>query len=328
MFEIEDVDDVTFAPNIKVIGVGGAGSAILWRLVEDNITGVNLVAINTNQRTIADLQRLGAEIVDIGGDLTKGLGAGGDPNIGENAALQNEATLQDVIRNTDLVFITAGLGGGVGSGATPVIAKIAKDLGVLSIGVVTLPFTFEGRRRMKIARMAIEKMKDYFDALIVIENDSLMKLETSRKMSVEDAFKASDGILRQGIRLISDLVLVSGTINIDFADLKTILRQSPKSDAILGIGESTEGKAVDAVKNAIKSPLLSRDLKGAKGIILNIIGYKDMTMEDVNDIAEYIRKLSHPDLNLIFGLNLQQNEDKVIRIMLIATDFAESEIKS
>ena len=321
MIEFDDMNDMSLNLNIKVIGVGGAGSAILWRLVEDNITGVNLVAVNTNQRTITDLKKLGANIVDIGGNLTKGLGAGGDPRIGENAAIQHVAALENVIRNTDLVFITAGLGGGVGSGATPIVAKIAKELGVLSIGVVTLPFSFEGRRRMKIAKAAVENMKDYLDALIVIENDSLMKLEASRKMSVEDAFKASDGILRQGIRLISDLVLMSGTINIDFADLKTILRQSPKSEAIIGIGESTDGKAVEAVKNAIKSPLLGRDLKGAKGIILNIVGYKDMTMEEVNDIAEYIRKLSNPELNLIFGLNIQQYEDKLIRIMLIATDF-------
>lgn len=315
---------------IKVIGVGGGGNSVLMRMAksdfirEQNIEDIELIGINTDAKQLARLNAQGIPVLQIGDTLTHGRGTGGNAAIGEQAAKSDEARIKKVIEGADLVFITAGMGAGTGTGAVPVVSKIAKDLGVLTIGVVTLPFKFEGSRKMRIAKEGTAEMQSYMDALLAIHNDNLMKLPENRKLTLVNAFKLADQVLEQAILCIAELILKTGVINVDFADVTTIFRQSDSSDALLGIGAS-KNSAVDAVKKAIESPLLDKSLKGARGVILNLSGDKTMSLCDVNDASEYICAQTDPNVNIILGTVIDEKLKGEIRATIIATDFAGSE---
>ena len=240
--------------------------------------------------------------------------------------MSDESRLQVALRDADLVFITAGMGGGVGTGAAPIVARCIREMGILSVGVVTAPFSFEGRRKMRVAMEGIAKMQAYMDALVVIHNDNLMKLIDNRKMPLMEAFKLADGVLKQAISCISEVILTTGVVNVDFADVTSIFRQSESSDAILGIGESEKGSAVEAVQLAITSPLIERSLNGARGIILNISGDETLSLFEVNEATEYIRENTHPDVNVIFGTVIDKNLNGHVRATIVATDFIDSVI--
>jgi cell division protein FtsZ len=242
--------------------------------------------------------------------------------IGEQAAEEAEAQIREAVKDANLVFLVSCLGGGTGTGAAPVIAGIAKELGVLSIGIVTTPFRFEGRRKLRLAEEAIEKMRGHVDALIVINNDNMMRISSDKKLSVNDAFRAADDVLRQGIRLITDLVLRSGVVNIDFADLATVLRSNEKSDAIIGIGES-KTSATDAVREALASPLLDRTIEGAHDIILNVVGDESLALSAVQEASEFLRKEAGTDVDMIFGSACDPEMAGTIRAMVVAANFTD-----
>lgn len=311
---------------IKVVGIGGGGNSVLLRLAQDQLPGVELLAINTDAKQLGALQLAGVPTLQIGERLTKGRGTGGAAEIGEKSALSDESRLQVALRDADLVFITAGMGGGVGTGAAPIVARCIREMGILSVGVVTAPFSFEGRRKMRVAMEGIAKMQAYMDALVVIHNDNLMKLIDNRKMPLMEAFKLADGVLKQAISCISEVILTTGVVNVDFADVTSIFRQSESSDAILGIGESEKGSAVEAVQLAITSPLIERSLNGARGIILNISGDETLSLFEVNEATEYIRENTHPDVNVIFGTVIDKNLNGHVRATIVATDFIDSVI--
>ena len=309
---------------IKVVGVGGGGNSVLLRLSEDKIPGIELIAVNTDAKQLAVLQEAGIEVLQIGERLTRGRGTGGVAEVGAKAAESDLARLEMALRDADLVFITAGMGGGVGTGAAPVIARLVQKLGVLSIGVVTVPFSFEGKRKVRTADEGVEALRDYMDALLVVHNDNLMKLTDNKRMTLVDSFKAADGILRQAILCISEVILTTGVINVDFADVVSIFRQSHSSDALLGIGESVTGRVVEAVQRAIESPLVERELNGAKGLVLNISGDQRLSLFDVNEAMEYVTEHTHPDVNIIFGVIQEPALGDTVRATLVATDFIDS----
>ena len=309
---------------IKVVGVGGGGNSVLLRLAEDKIPGIELIAVNTDLKQLSILNDAGVDTVQIGDKMTKGRGTGGVAELGEKAAKSDLAKLERALRDADLVFITAGMGGGVGTGAAPVVAQIARRLGLLSIGVVTAPFSFEGKRKMRIAEEGIDALRGYLDALIVVHNDNLMKLPENKRMSLVDSFKAADGILRQAILCISEVILTTGVVNVDFADVVSIFRQSTSSDALLGIGESKNGNVVEAVQCAIESPLVERELKGARGLILNISGDSTLPLFDVNEAMEFVAAHTHADVNVIFGVIEDTTLSGAVRATLVATDFVDS----
>ena len=309
---------------IKVVGVGGGGNSVLLRLSEDKIPGIELIAVNTDAKQLAVLQEAGIEVLQIGERLTRGRGTGGVTEIGEKAAESDLARLEMAIRDADLVFITAGMGGGVGTGAAPVIATLVRKLGMLSIGVVTVPFSFEGKRKVRTADAGVEALRDYMDALLVVHNDNLMKLTDNKRMTLVEAFKAADNILRQAILCISEIILTTGVINVDFADVVSIFRQSYSSDALLGVGESANGRVVEAVQRAIESPLVERELNGAKGLVLNISGDQRLTLYDVSEAMEYVTEHTHPEVNIIFGVIQEPSLGDTVRATLVATDFVDS----
>ena len=309
---------------IKVVGVGGGGNSVLLRLAEDKIPGIELIAVNTDAKQLAILQEAGIEVLQIGERLTRGRGTGGVAETGAKAAESDLARLELALRDADLVFITAGMGGGVGTGAAPVIAKLARQMGMLSIGVVTVPFSFEGKRKLRIADEGVEALRDYMDALIVVHNDNLMKLTENKRMTLVQSFKAADGILRQAILCISEVILTTGVVNVDFADVVSIFRQSQSSDALLGIGESGNGRVIEAVQRAIESPLVERELAGARGLILNISGDAKLPLFDVNEAMEYLQEHTHPDVNVIFGVIEEPALGDAVRATLVATDFVDS----
>ena len=309
---------------IKVVGVGGGGNSVLLRLSEDKIPGIELIAVNTDAKQLAVLQEAGIEVLQIGERLTRGRGTGGVTEIGEKAAESDLARLEMAIRDADLVFITAGMGGGVGTGAAPVIAKLVRKLGMLSIGVVTVPFSFEGKRKVRTADAGVEALRDYMDALLVVHNDNLMKLTDNKRMTLVESFKAADNILRQAILCISEIILTTGVINVDFADVVSIFRQSYSSDALLGVGESANGRVVEAVQRAIESPLVERELNGAKGLVLNISGDQRLTLYDVSEAMEYVTEHTHPEVNIIFGVIQEPSLGDTVRATLVATDFVDS----
>ena len=254
---------------IKVFGVGGGGNSVLKRIAESDFLEIELVAVNTDSHALSFSNLDKIRTVQIGEQITKGRGTGGRVELGEQAAKSDSERLKEMMLGADMIFITAGMGGGTGTGAAPVVARLAKELGLLTVGVVTLPFKFEGPRKQRIANEGIVRMQSYMDALIVVRNDNLMKLPENKGLTVVDAFQAADSVLRQAIRCVAELILTTGVINVDFADMTTIFRQSESSDALLGIGRS-KISAVQAVKEAIESPLIDKSLKGARGIILNI----------------------------------------------------------
>lgn len=308
---------------IKVIGVGGGGNSVLNRIAESDFLDIELVAVNTDVHALRTSNLDKIRTVQIGENITRGRGTGGKVELGEQAAKSDSERLKEVMVGADMIFITAGMGGGTGTGAAPVVARLAKELGMLTVGVVTVPFGFEGIRRQRIANEGIVRMQSYMDALIVVKNDNLMKLPENKNLNMTTAFNAADSVLRQAIRCVAELILTIGVINVDFADMTTIFRQSESSDAILGIGRSNIS-AVQAVKEAIHSPLIDKSLKGARGIILNITGDETLPIHDVNAAASYIFSQTEDDVNIILGTVIDKSMNGMIQATIIATDFADS----
>lgn len=313
---------------IKVIGVGGGGNHVLERMAQSdfihaqNIEDIELIAINTEARQLALLENLGITCLQIGEQVTQGRGTGGNAAIGEAAAKADEAKIKSAITGADIVFITGSLGGGTGTGAVPTVAEVAKDLGVLTVGVVTLPFAFEGSRKTRFAQQSITAMQGYMDALLAIHNDNLMKMPENRKITLVQAFKIADSVLEQAIRCIAELILKTGVINVDFADVTTIFTQSESSDALLGIGLADD--AATAVEAAAKSPLLDKSLKGARGVILNLTGDENMSLYDVDNATKFICEQTDPNVNIILGTVIDENMKGKVQATIIATDFAGS----
>ena len=309
---------------IKVFGVGGGGGNVLKRIAEEGgVKNVELIAVNTDAHALSLLNVDEIKAIQIGGNLTRGHGTGGKVEMGELAAKKDAELLKNIISGADLIFITAGMGGGTGTGAAPVIAEIAKSLNVLTVGVVTMPFGFEGNRKQRIANSGTVKMQAHMDALVTVQNDNLLKLPENKSLSFVNAFRAVDSVLRQAILCIAELILTTGFINVDFADVTTIFQQSTSSEAILGIGQSNIS-AVKAVQNALESPLLDRSFKGARGMILNITGDSDLSLYEVNEAADYILEKTEGEVNMIFGVVIDRKMNGVIQAMIIATDFADS----
>lgn len=306
----------TFA-RIKVVGIGGGGGNALNRMVQSKLRGIDFVAINTDAQALHYSQANNK--VHIGKEATRGLGAGANPEIGRQAAEESEEDIFNALKHSEMVFITAGYGGGTGSGAAPVVARIAKEIGALTVAIVTKPFTFEGDRRRKIADAGIEELKDKVDTLIVIPNDRILQL-VDRKTTLLDAFGTVDDVLKQGVQGIADLITVNGLVNLDFADVKSIM--SNAGSALMGIGQgSGETRAVDAVKYAMESPLLEVSIQGAKGVLINFTGGRDMGMHEIEEAAKLIHDSVDPEANIIWGTVLDENLTGEIRVTLVATGF-------
>jgi cell division protein FtsZ len=302
---------------IKVLGVGGGGSNAVNRMIAEGLQGVEFVAINTDAQAL--MLSHAENRVRIGDKLTKGLGSGGDSIIGAKAADESSDDLYEVINGSDMVFITAGMGGGTGTGGAPIIARIARETGALTIGVVTKPFAFEGSRRRQVAEEGIERLKEQVDTLIAIPNDRLLEI-VDRRASIQEAFRVADDVLRQGIQGISELITVPGLINLDFADVRSVMAEGGAALMAIGRGEG-EDKAVEAAEQAIASSLLDVTIDGARGILFNVTGGTDLTLFDVNEAAEIIRKTAHPEANIIFGAVLDESLSDTIHITVIATGF-------
>jgi cell division protein FtsZ len=306
----------TFA-RIKVVGVGGGGTNAVNRMIADGLQGVEFIAVNTDAQAL--LQSEATCRVRIGPKLTRGLGAGGNPEIGSKAAEESADELTEVLKGADMIFITAGMGGGTGTGAAPIIAQIAKDMRTLTIGVVTRPFTFEGSRRAQLAEDGIQHLKSKADTLIVIPNDRLLQL-VDQDASLYDSLKEADGVLHQGVQGISELITVPGLINLDFADVKTIMAEGGAALMAVGSG-SGEDRARFAAEDAINSQLLDISIDGARGILFNVTGGPDLSLYEVNQAAAIIKETAHPDVNLIFGAVVDPNLGDEIRMTVIATGF-------
>jgi len=307
----------SFIAVIKVVGVGGAGVNAVNRMIDAGLRGVEFIAVNTDAQALlmseADIK------LDIGRQLTRGLGAGSDPEVGRQAAEEHLEEIEEVLKGADMVFITAGKGGGTGTGGAPVIAEVAKSLGALTIGVVTRPFDFEGRRRSVQAELGIQRLKEKVDTLIIIPNERLLTLADA-KTSMLDAFKMADEVLLQGVQGITDLINVPGLINTDFADVKMVMHNA--GTAIMGIGTATgEGRAANAARHAITSPLLEASIEGARGILLNIAGGQNLGIFEVNEAAKIIHDVAHPDANIIFGSVIDDELGDTVRVTVIAAGF-------
>ena len=314
--------NTTFA-KIKVVGVGGGGGNAVNSMISSNqIQGVEFITVNTDAQAL--LSSKADTKVQIGTNFTKGLGSGADPEVGRTAAEESREKLKDLLYDSDMVFITAGMGGGTGTGASPIIAEIAKESGALTVAVVTKPFSFEGVRRMQSAEEGIELLKDNVDTLIVIPNQRLMDV-VDKKMTLLDAFRLADNVLGQGVQGISDLITIPGLINVDFADVKTIMMDS--GSALMGIGQASgENRAATAARMAISSPLLEVSIDGARGILYNITGGPDMSMSEVSDASSIIAAAAAPDANVIFGATIDENMGSTIKISVIATGFDEKQL--
>lgn len=302
---------------IKVVGVGGGGTNAVNRMVDAGLRGVEFIAVNTDAQALlmcdADIK------IHIGAKITRGLGAGANPEVGRQAADESRDELREALKGADMVFVTAGKGGGTGTGAAPVIAEIARELGALAVGVVTKPFSFEGRKRASQAEQGIESLSKKVDTLIIIPNDRLLQV-VERRTSIVDAFKVADDVLRQGVQGITDLITVPGLINLDFADVRTIIRNA--GSALMGIGTASgEHRGVEAARAAISSPLLESSIDGATGILLNITGGRDLGLFEVNEAAEIISTAADPDANVIFGAVIDESMDDQMRVTVIATGF-------
>ncbi len=313
----------TFA-KIKVIGIGGSGNNAISRMMACKIHGVDFVAINTDAQDLHHTNAL--EKLHIGKNLTKGLGAGMDPEVGRQAAEENRDEIHELIKGSDMVFVTCGMGGGTGTGASPIVAETAKDAGALTVGVVTKPFSFEGKQRLQIAEEGLSQLKDRVDTLITVPNDKLLTI-IDRKTSLLNAFSVVDDILRQAVQGISDLVVVPGIVNVDFADIKTIMEDA--GSALMGIGRATgEDRAVEAAKAAINSPLLELSIDGAKGVLFNVSGGADLAMSEINDAAKIITESIDPDARVIFGAVMDDKLKKgEIKVTVVATGFDEEMLK-
>ena len=309
---------------IKVIGVGGGGNNTVNRMIEHGVQGIDFIAVNTDAQAL-NLSK--AEVkIQIGEKLARGLGAGANPEVGKKAAEESKEQIKDALQGADMVFVTAGMGGGTGTGAAPVIAQIARDLGALTVGVVTRPFTFEGRKRSTQATGGVSAMKEAVDTLIVVPNDRLLEI-VDKSTPMLEAFREADNVLRQGIQGISDLIAVPGLINVDFADVKTIM--SNKGSALMGIGmASGENRAAEAAKKAISSPLLETPIDGAQGVLLNITGDSNLSLFEVQEAADIVANASDQDLNMIFGSVINDNLKDEIIVTVIATGFNEEIIQA
>lgn len=319
MDELEFTGGENFA-QIKVIGVGGGGNNAVNRMITEGLGGVEFIAVNTDSQALM-LSKAKTRI-RIGEKLTRGLGAGGNPEIGKKAAEESSDDLYEVLRGADMVFIACGMGGGTGTGASPVIAQIAKELGALTIGVVTRPFTFEGARRSQYANAGIETLKNQVDTLIVIPNDRLLQM-ADKRATLQQAFSLADDVLRQGIQGISELITVPALINLDFADVRTIMSEGGAALMAVGYGEGDD-RARKAAEKAITSGLLDVTIDGARGILFNITGAADLTLFEVNEAAAIIRESAHPEVNLIFGAQIDENLGDEVRITVVATGFEQS----
>ncbi len=302
---------------IRVVGVGGGGNNAVNRMIEEGIIGVDFVAVNTDSQAL--MSSRAPQRMHLGERTTRGLGAGGRPEVGEKAAEESVEEIREFLRGSDMVFVTCGMGGGTGTGATPVVARIAREEGALTIGVVTRPFAFEGSKRSKSADAGIEALKEHVDTLIVVPNDRL--LETSdKRMSLVDAFRSADEVLKQGIQGISELITVPGMINLDFADVRSIMSMGGAALMAVGTGRG-ENRAVEAANQALASKLLDVTIDGARGILFNVTGGADMSLFEINQAATIIRETAHPDVNLIFGAVIDENLGDEMRITVIATNF-------
>jgi len=316
--------DVQRFAKIKVVGLGGGGNNAISSMISlQQIQGVEFVAVNTDAQALMANQS--PTKVQIGENLTRGLGSGGDPEMGRQAAEESTQKLEDVLQDADMVFLTAGMGGGTGTGSIPIVAQISKNAGALTVAVVTKPFAFEGTRRMMVAEEGIESLKDKVDALIVIPNQRLLEV-VEKNMSLQEAFKLADSVLGQGVQGISDLITMPGLINVDFADVKTIM--SSAGSALMGIGMAGgENRAAAAARMAIASPLLEVSIEGAKGVLFNIVGGSDLSMTEVNEAAQVIAQAADPDANIIFGATIKEDQLDQIKISVIATGFDDTRRK-
>lgn len=315
MFEFDL--DMEMLAQIKVIGCGGGGSNAVNRMIENGIKGVEFITVNTDAQALHLAKS--EHKLQIGDKLTRGLGAGANPEVGKKAAEESREMIMNTLRGADLVFVTAGMGGGTGTGAAPVIAEIAKECGALTVGVVTRPFTFEGRKRSLQAEAGIQALKEKVDTLIVIPNDRLLEI-IDKKTPMLEAFREADNVLRQGVQGISDLIAVPGLINLDFADVKTIMTE--RGSALMGIGVATgENRAAEAAKKAIMSPLLETSIDGAKGVLMNITGGSNLSLYEVNEAADIVASASDVEVNMIFGAVINETMKDEIQVTVIATGF-------
>ncbi len=306
-------------PVIKVIGVGGGGGSAVNRMIENDVQGVEFVAMNTDAQVLklskADVR------LQLGKNLTRGLGAGASPEVGRQAAMESEEEIRDVLRGTDMVFITAGMGGGTGTGAAPIIARIARELGSLTIGIVTKPFGFEGRKRASVALQGLEELKPFVDTLIVIPNDKLLYI-VDKDTPYLEAFREADNVLRQGVQGITEIIAVPGVVNVDFADVKTVMKD--KGTALMGIGiASGENRGIEAARAAIRSPLLETSINGATDAIVNITSNANASLYEITEIIEEIRNSSTTEINVIYGSAINSDLDDEIIVTVIATGFSE-----
>lgn len=313
--------DLEQLASIKVIGCGGGGSNAVNRMIAGGVRGVEFITLNTDAQALA---LSNAEIkLQIGEKLTRGLGAGANPEIGKKAAEESRELIENALRGADMVFVTAGMGGGTGTGAAPVVAEIAKELGALTVGVVTRPFSFEGRKRAMQGELGIAALKEKVDTLIVIPNDRLLEI-VDKNTPMLEAFREADNILRQGVQGISDLIAVPGLINLDFADVKTIMTE--RGSALMGIGVgSGENRAAEAARRAISSPLLETSIEGARGVLMNITGGSNLSLYEVNEAADIVSSAADPDVNMIFGAVINEDLKNEIIVTVIATGFDENQ---
>ncbi|WP_103981014.1 cell division protein FtsZ [Helcococcus massiliensis] len=320
-FDME-VDNMGLA-KIKVIGVGGGGNNAISRMKEEGLTGVEFIAVNTDKQILDAINS--DEVLQIGTKITRGLGSGGNPEVGEKAAEESKTEISNMLEGADMVFVTAGMGGGTGTGAAPIIAQVAKELGILTVAVVTKPFLFEGRTRQKQAEIGIEKLKNNVDTLIVVPNDRLLQISEKRTTMI-DAFKMADKVILDGVKGISDLIAVPNMINLDFADVESVMKD--QGVAHMGIGyASGENRAVEAAKAAIKSPLLETSIDGAKAVLINITG-TDLGLFEVNEASELIRNQIDQDANIIFGAGTDDSLKDEIKVTVIGTGFDNRRIVS
>ncbi len=303
--------------NIKVIGVGGGGNNVVNRMVRSGVKGVDFVAINTDKQALNVSSA--TYKIQVGEKLTHGQGAGADPDVGRRAAEESRSQIAKALEETDMVFITAGMGGGTGTGGAPIVAQIAKEMGILTVGVVTKPFKFEGMRRMKAAEVGINELKENVDSLVIIPNERL-KYATDQKITFANAFEIADDVLRQAVQSISDLIKDTGFINLDFADVTTVMKDAGM--AHMGVGRAAgKGKAEEAARMAISSPLLETSIEGARGVLINITGSADIGLEEVEQAANLVQEAVHPDALTIFGATFDENLEDEMRVTVIATGF-------
>jgi cell division protein FtsZ len=308
---------------IKVVGVGGGGSNAVNRMVDAGLGGCEFIAVNTDAQA---LLMVDADVkMPIGSDVTRGLGAGADPSVGKAAADESRDELKEALKGADMVFVTAGEGGGTGTGAAPIVARLAQEIGALTVGVVTRPFSFEGRRRSEIASRGVDELREEVDTLIVIENDRLLQV-VEKRTSILDAFTLADDVLRQGVQGITDLITIPGLVNLDFADVRTIMNEA--GSALMGIGTASgENRATEAARSAVSSPLLESSIEGATGILLNVTGGSDIGLFEVNEAAQVVTSAADQNANVIFGAVIDESLEDEVRVTVIATGFGPAKVR-